>query len=138
MPLAERVDDVVDVVVVLRDDDRIGTTCDSGIGGDPPFGAAHDLNDDDPVVRLCRGRESIDRFGSDADRSVESECHVGSADVVVDGLRDADNRQTLFGQLQRRPQRPVAPDDDEAIDPVGVDGSLARCIPVAMDVGVHA
>ena len=124
MPPPKRVDDVVDVVLVLRDDDGVGAAGDPGVHGDPTLRPSHDLNDDDTVVRFSGGRESVDRFDCDTDRGIESKRNVGPANVIVDGLRHADHRQSLFGKLERRSQRPVAADDDETVDAVGLDGSV--------------
>ena len=98
--------------------------CDPGVGRDPTLRAAHHLDDDDPVVGFCRGGETVDGLGGDTDRGIEPEGDVGPADVVVDRLWDADHREAFVGEFQRRPERPIPTDDDEAVDAVRLDGAL--------------
>ena len=51
-------------------------------------------------------------------RGVVAERHVGAVDVVVDGLRHADDGNVLLGQPVRRGQRALAADRDQHVDAV--------------------
>ena len=84
---------------------------------DPAGVAAHRLDDDDPVVRLGGRVAAVDRLGRDRDGGVEAEGVVGAVEVVVDRLRDADDRQVLLGEEPRRDaERVLAADRDERVD----------------------
>ena len=59
---------------------------------------------------------AIDGFGGDHDGSVEAEGLIGAADVVVDGLRNADGVDAVFGEKERDGLRVVAAERDERVD----------------------
>src|SRR5690348_11995177 len=88
---------VLDRGRLLWDDDAVGAAGDARIGGNPAGVAAHHLDDHDPVVGLGGGVETVDRVGDDLHGGVEAEGEVGTADVIVDRLRDADQRQAAVG-----------------------------------------
>ena len=62
--------------------------------GDPAGVAAHHLDDHHAVVRLGGRVQAVDRLGADRDGRVEAEGVVGAGEVVVDRLRDADDRRS--------------------------------------------
>ena len=58
---------------------------------DPAGVPAHHLDDEHPVVRLGRRVQPVDRVDRDLHGGVEAERVVGGVEVVVDGLRYADD-----------------------------------------------
>ena len=102
---------------LLRDEHHRRPTGDPGVGGDPAAVAAHHLDDHHPVVALGRRVQPVDGVGGDLHRGVEAERDVGALDVVVDRLRDADDRQAVLGvQPAGDRQRAVAADDDDGVE----------------------
>src|SRR5690606_16150935 len=92
--------------------------------------AAHDLDHQDPVVRL-RGRvEAVDRLHGDVHRRVETEGEVRSGQVVVDGLRHADDVDAELGELGGDTERVLAADRDQRVDPAGEQVLLDALDPV--------
>ena len=109
-----RLAEFVDVEGDLGDQHRGGAAGDARVGGDPARVAAHHLDDHHPVVALGGGVQSVDRVGRDLDGGVEAERHVGADDVVVDRLRHADDRQSVFlVQPAGDAERAVAADHDQ-------------------------
>jgi hypothetical protein len=98
--------------------------------------AAHDLDDHHPLVGLGGGLETVYGLGRDAHRRVEPEGPVGGGDVVVDGLRDADDRHARVGEHPGRGERALAADRDERVQVVtagqflAVLGGLAQPVPL--------
>ena len=84
---------------------------------------AHHLDDHHAVVRL-RGRvQAVDRLGRDRDGGVEAEGVVGRVQVVVDRLRNADDRKAVLGVEPRRDaERVLAADRDERVEPLVLEG----------------
>ena len=108
---------LVDVERVLGHEDRRCAARDARMGGDPSAVAPHHLHDHHAIVALGRGVEPVDRVRGDLHGGVETECHVGADDVVVDGLRHTDDRQRKFGvQLVRDGERAVPADHDERVE----------------------
>ena len=97
---------------------------DAGGVGDPAGVAAHDFNDDHAVVRVGGGVDAVDGLGGDHDRGVEAEGLVGAADVVVDGLGNADGLDAVLAQEERDRLRVVAAEGDERVDLVGLENLL--------------
>jgi len=75
----------------------------------------------------------------DPDRREEADAQVGLGDVVVDRLRDADERHAgLLMEPQRRRQRPLATDDDESVESVDLDRLLHAAHAVRLVEGADA
>src|ERR1700744_955754 len=89
---------VVDIHRLFRHTDGIRSTCDAAGDGDPARVTPHHLADDYAVVRFGGGMQPVNGFGGDRDCGVKAEAGVGAAEVVVDGLRHADNLYALFDQ----------------------------------------
>ena len=105
---------------MLGDQDHVGAAGDAAHHRDPARVAAHHLDDHDAVVRLRRRVQAVDRLGRDADRGVEAEGVVGAREVVVDRLRDADDRQLSSAkQACRDAERVLAADRDERVEARG-------------------
>ena len=73
-----------------------------GVQRDPAGVPAHHLDDERAVVRLGGGVQAVDRLGRDVDRGVEAEGVVGRVEVVVDGLRHADDADAVLVQSGSR------------------------------------
>ena len=94
--LAQPLRDDRDVERNLRDQNRVGAAGHAGVERDPAGVAAHHLDDHDAVVRLGGGVQPIDGVGREVDGGVEAETVGGADDVVVDRLRDADDRNAAL------------------------------------------
>ena len=112
-PVADR----LDVEGLLGDEDLGRAAGDARVQGDPAGVPAHHLDDQDAVVGLGRRVQPVDGLGGDVDGGVEAEREVGAGQVVVDGLRDADDVDAQVGELGRDTERVLAADRDEGVDP---------------------
>src|SRR5205085_4418250 len=102
--------DAIDLDRLLRDQDHVRAAGDPGMGGDPACVPAHHLADDYAVVRLGGGVEPVDGLGGNLDGCVEAEGQIGAGEIVVDGLRDADEVDSHLVQLGSHPERVLAAD----------------------------
>ena len=59
--------------------------------------------------------DTVDDLGADIHRRVESECHIGAEDVVVDGLGKSDHVKSLFGKHVGGLVSAVAAKSEEAV-----------------------
>jgi hypothetical protein len=100
----------------LGNQDHVGGRRDPGVQRDPARVAAHNLDHHDPLVRLGRRVDPVDGLGGDHHRSVEAEGHHRAGEVVVDGLRNANDRKALVSEAGRDLHRAIAADGDEGID----------------------
>ena len=116
MALEARLDvlaDLLDVEGHLGDQDHVGAARHAGVQRDPPGVPAHHLDDEGPVVRL-RGRvQPVDGLHRDVDRGVEAEGEVGGVEVVVDGLRYADDVHAVLVQLGGDAEGVLTADGDQ-------------------------
>lgn len=111
--------DLIDVEALLGDEDDVGAAGQPRVQRDPPRVPAHHLDDQDTHVRLGGGTEAVDGLGGDIDRRVEPEGVVGGREVVVDGLRYADTGDPVLApEAVGHPQRVLAADHDERVDPM--------------------
>src|ERR1700733_7910337 len=106
---------LVDVERDLRDQGHGRAAGDARMQCDPPRVATHHLDDQDPVVTLGGGMETVDRLGRDAQRGVEAERHVGGPEVVVDRLRYADDVHALAVQSVGDTEGVLTPDRDQTV-----------------------
>lgn len=90
----------------------------AGLQRDPAGVAAHHLDDHHPLVGLGGGLQPVHGLGGDADGGVEAEGAVRGGDVVVDGLRDADDGHARVGEHPGGGQGALAADRDEDVDAV--------------------
>lgn len=111
----------------------------SGLQRDPARVAAHHLDDHDALVGLGGGLQPVYGLGGDADRGVEAEGAVGGRDVVVDGLRYADDGHPGVREHPGGREGALAADRDQRVHAVtaaqlgAVLGGLAQ--PVALQPG---
>ena len=108
---------VLDGDGLLRDEDHVGATGDPAHDRDPTRVPSHDLDDHHAVVGLGGRVEPVDRLGRDRDGGVEAERVVRPGEIVVDRLRDADDRQRVLAmEACGNPERVLASDRDERIE----------------------
>ena len=122
----------------LRNEDQIRSAGYARLHGDPPGVTSHDLYNDDPVVRLGRGVESIDGLSRDVDGRVEAEREIRAVDGVVDGLGHPHNGQALPVEFVRDTERVFPADHYQAVEFLLLDGLLDRLAPAVDPVGIRA
>ena len=105
-----------DVERDLGNENRVGAAGDAGVKRDPAGVAPHHFGHHDPAVRLRRRVQPVDGIGGEGDRGIEAETVGRADDVVVDGLRDADQRDAAFVELVSDRERAIAADDDERVE----------------------
>ena len=76
--------------------DNICAACNAGIQRQPACLVAHDLNAHHAAVAACGGVDAVDDIGGNVHGGVEAEGYVGAVDIVVNGLGQADDVQTLL------------------------------------------
>ena len=126
--LCSLVDGLDDLVYPIRDlwnQDDIRSSGNSGVQGQPanlvPHDlddkdtVPHDLDDKDTVVRCRRRVDAVNRLRRDIDSAVEPERHVSSPDIIVNGLRQMDDIESLLAQKIRCLLAPVPPEDIQAV-----------------------
>src|SRR5438874_100625 len=107
---------------MLGDQDHVGTAGDPAHDRDPARVPAHHLDDHHAVVRLGRRVQPVDRLRADEHGGVEAERVVGRGEVVVDRLRDADDREAvLCMELRRDAERVLAADRHERVEPLALE-----------------
>ena len=92
LSLEDRVRHRLDFERDLRKQDGIGSAGEPCTECEPAGVVAHDLGDHDPVMRVGGRVEAVDRVGGDPHGCVVPERRVGTPDVVVDRLREGDDR----------------------------------------------
>ena len=94
--LLNRFDNVVYNNRSFRYKNEISTTGDAAITGYPSGVASHHFAYKNAVVGFCRCMQPINRLGHYVDGGVEAEGKIGGAQVIVDGLGDADHIEPVF------------------------------------------
>jgi cation-transporting ATPase E len=80
---------------VFRDEDGVGSRSHPRMKRDPARVPAHHFCDHAAVMRLAGGAKPVDGFGRRLDCGVEAEGEIGGFEVIVDGLRNAYNPDSL-------------------------------------------
>src|SRR5436190_167769 len=139
VPAAELAAGRLDRHPLLRDQDHVRAARDSAHHGDPADVAAHHLDDHHPVVRFRRRVQPVYRLRRDEDRGVEAERVIGRREVVVDRLRNADDREVvLLVEPRCDPERVLAADRHERVETL-FPGRLQDPFDAAVDlVGIRA
>ena len=126
---AQAVADLLDVERPLGDEDDVGAAGEAAVGGDPARVAAHDLDDDDAVVRLRRRVQAVDRVRGDLHRGLEAEREVRAREVVVDRLGDADDGTPASDSLPATPSVSSPPIGIRASSPSSSSEACTRSSP---------
>src|SRR5664279_299321 len=103
----------------LGNDDRLGSSRDSRHEREVPAVAAHDLDEERPLVGGGRDLQAVDRFERDVEGRVDADRDVRARQVVVDRGGDAHNREPGLRERVCPHLRAAAADDDEAVDAAG-------------------
>lgn len=93
---------------------------------DPPDMAAHNLDDENAVVRLRGGVQAVDGVSGHADCGIEAKGVVGRRDVIVNGLGHADDRDAVVGEPLRALEGALPADGDQGVDAGVVKIALDR------------
>ena len=128
---------LVEVERLLRDQDRVRPARHAGVDGDPAGVPTHHLDEHHPVVALRGRMQAVDRIRRHLHGGVEAHRHVGTAQVVVDRLRDTDDLQPFLRQARRRAERALAADRDEPVQAVPFERRDDLLGPVLEPVGVR-
>ncbi len=88
---------------------------DARVQRDPPRVAAHDLDDEDALVRLGGAVQAVDGLGGDGHGRVETERRLRVRQIVVDRLGHADDGLALVAEAGRDAEGAVAADRDERV-----------------------
>ncbi len=129
---------LVEIERPLRDENDVGSPRHAAVQGDPPGMAAHDLNDQHPVMAFRGGVQPVNRLRGDVDRGVETEGVVRRGEVVVDSLGHSDHGQSLGVQLGGHPQGVLPADRDERVHRGGGEVLAHQRGPVHGGVGIRA
>ncbi len=121
VPVLDAVAHLVDVERLLGHEDDVGAAGDPRVRRDPTGVAAHHLDDHHPVVALGRRVQPVDGVGGDLHRGVEPEREVGRREVVVDGLRHADELHAVGAELGGDAEGVLAADRDQRVDPLAFE-----------------
>src|SRR5699024_4782926 len=108
--------DLVDIEGELRQQDVVSATGHARMQRNPAGVTAHNLNDHDALVGFRSGVQTVDGLGGHGDGGVEAEGVIHAIDVVVDGLRDPDDRDAVIMQELRAPQGTITTDRDQRVD----------------------
>lgn len=102
----------------LRQEDDVGAAGDARVQRDVAGVAAHHLENHDAMVAGRRGLKAVEGVDRDVDGGGKADGGVGSGDVVVDGLGDADHgNAALPAQPVHDAHAAVAADDDQGVEP---------------------
>ena len=109
----------------LRDQDHVGAARHAGGERDVPGVAPHDLEHHDPAVAGRGDVQAVDRLGRHLDGGAEADRPLGVAEIVVDGLGNADQAPIAqLGQAAQGREAAVAADADQRIE---LQGVIAGC-----------
>ena len=112
----DRLDDLVDIIRDLRKEDDVRTACDTGVQRKPANLMAHDFNDEDAAVGGSCGVNVIDALGRNVQSAVETEGHIRSVEIVVDGLGKGDDIEAFLSQKVCSLGGAVAAAHDQAVE----------------------
>ena len=118
------VGDILELERNLRKQNDVRTATDRAIQGDPASVTAHDFHDHDALMAVGSGVKTVQGIHHRSNGGVETECHRGGLEIVVDGLGNADDRHAFAAELQTGGQGAVSTDDDERADAEVFDRGL--------------
>ncbi|MEY2796451.1 MAG: hypothetical protein RIR10_2167, partial [Planctomycetota bacterium] len=78
--------------------------------------AAHDFAHHHAVMAVCGGMQTIERLGRSRNGGQEAEGDLGSDEVIVDRLWDADDVDARFRHRRGACHRSVTTDDDDGVE----------------------
>ena len=92
--------------------------------------AAHDLNDRAALMRLHRVTQAVNGLDSGIGRRVVTDGIIGADNVVVNRGRNADDRNALLRKFYQTPERAVAANGNNAVQPKQLAGSGSFFLPL--------
>ena len=117
--LPQRLDVIGDFLDFIRNfgnEDDIRAARNARRDGDMPRVAAHDFKDHNAVMARGGGLEPVERFGCNRNGGIETDRDFRHADIVVDGLGNADERKAAFFRKAAQDiEAAVAADADQRI-----------------------
>jgi hypothetical protein len=91
--------DMIKTPANLRQQNDVGTTCDTGMQGNPSGMATHHLQHHDSLMASCRGAEPIKRIGGSRHGRVKPKGERCGSQIIVDGLGHTDHRNAMAMKL---------------------------------------
>src|SRR5262249_32436924 len=111
-----RLDDLCRIVRNLGDQNDIRSSCNSRVHRNPPGMPPHDLDDHHPAMTLSCCVQFIQCVASCIHGRVKTKCKDGAPDIVINRLRNTNNRNALFVKSFCDGKCSVAADHDERIE----------------------
>src|SRR5579862_3034806 len=110
---AHRFGDFLRARLLLGDQDHFSAADDARHEREVAAVAPHGFDDECTLVRRSGVAQLVDRIEDSVERGVDADRNIGAVDVVVDGCRDADHRETELLQRRRAAHGAVAADRDQ-------------------------
>src|SRR6266700_1773827 len=80
----------------LRHQNQIGSTRYTSVTSDPTSMATHYFDHHYSVMRFGGSVQFVDRLGHCRYGSIKAKCKIGAVDIIVDGFRNSDDRQSII------------------------------------------
>src|SRR5208337_206087 len=109
--------DLLHSEVYFRDKDLVSSSGYACHDGDPAYVSPHNLDNDNPVVRFCRGVQPVYCFCHGRHGRIEADGCISSHDIVVDRLWDPNDRDPFLRYVPRRRKGPVPAYDNDGMEP---------------------
>ena len=90
--------DFVNIIRDLRKQDNVRTACHSGIQGQPPYFMSHNFHDKYSAVGSRCGMDAVDGICSDVHCALETEGHISTPQIIVNGLGQRYDIQAFLAQ----------------------------------------
>src|SRR5699024_6882402 len=89
---------LLDIVGDLGDQDDVRSACQSRMESKASHLMSHDFHDKYTYVGSCRGMDTVNGVRRDVHRALETERHIRTVDIIINGLGKMDDVQPLFSQ----------------------------------------
>ena len=86
----------INIIWNLRNQDNVCAAGDSCVQGQPAYFMSHNFHDKYTIVGGCGCMDAVDGFCCNIHCAVETEGHVCTPDIIIDGFRQMNNVQTFF------------------------------------------
>ena len=96
--LLNRFADFINIIRNLRDQHDICTACNTCMKCQPSYFMSHNFHNKYTTVRSCCGMDTVNTVRCDINCTLESKGHVGTPDIIIDGLGEMDDIESLFTQ----------------------------------------
>ena len=105
----------LDIIWDLRNQDNIRSSCNSCMKRHPANFVTHHLDNEDSAVGCSSCMNTVDGICRNVYRTLESERHIRSPQIIIDRLWKCNDIQPFLPQKIRRLMRPVSSKDHKAI-----------------------